>query len=57
INNCVVTICRWIRHRCQSEERVKLRGGVCKYLEGVNIKLKVHHRVTLRMVRVEQRAT
>ncbi|MCD7451363.1 hypothetical protein HAX54_011292, partial [Datura stramonium] len=48
---------RWIRQRCQLEERVKLRGGVWKYLESVNVKLKVHHRVTLRMVCVEQRAT
>ncbi|MCD9643030.1 hypothetical protein HAX54_030134, partial [Datura stramonium] len=47
----------WIRQRCQREEQVKLRGGVWKCLESVNIKLKVHYRVTLRMVRVEQRAT
>ncbi|MCD7464203.1 hypothetical protein HAX54_052284, partial [Datura stramonium] len=47
----------WIRQRCQREERVKLRVGVWKYLESVNIDLKVHHRVTLRIVHVEQRAT
>ncbi|MCD7467600.1 hypothetical protein HAX54_005127, partial [Datura stramonium] len=46
----------WIRQRCQREERVKLRGGVWKCLESINIKLKVHHRVTLRMVHIEQRA-
>ncbi|MCE3217102.1 hypothetical protein HAX54_010383, partial [Datura stramonium] len=47
----------WIRQRFQLEERVKLRGGLCKYLESINIKFKFHHRVTLRMVHVEQRAT
>ncbi|MCD9646151.1 hypothetical protein HAX54_035719, partial [Datura stramonium] len=46
-----------IRQRCQREERVKLRMGVWKCLESINIELKVHHRVTLRIVRVEQRAT
>ncbi|MCE3216031.1 hypothetical protein HAX54_004535 [Datura stramonium] len=46
-----------IRQRCQREERVKLREGVLKCLESVNIKFKVHHRVTLRMVLFEQRAT
>ncbi|MCE3215494.1 hypothetical protein HAX54_002592 [Datura stramonium] len=47
----------WIRQRCQREELVKLQMGVWKCLESVNIELKVHHCVTLRIVRVEQRAT
>ncbi|MCD9641784.1 hypothetical protein HAX54_028220, partial [Datura stramonium] len=47
----------WIRQRCQRKERVKIRVGVWKYFKSVNIELKVHHRVTLRIVRVEQSAT
>ncbi|MCD7447090.1 hypothetical protein HAX54_023119, partial [Datura stramonium] len=47
----------WIRQRCQRKERVKLRVGVWKCLESVNIELKVHHCVTLSIVCVEQCAT
>ncbi|MCD9559841.1 hypothetical protein HAX54_018164, partial [Datura stramonium] len=36
------------------EERVKLRVGIWECLESVNIELKVHHRVTLRIFHVEQ---
>ncbi|MCE3216037.1 hypothetical protein HAX54_004547, partial [Datura stramonium] len=47
----------WIKQKFQQEERVKLRVGVWKCLERINIDLEVHNCVMLRIVHNEQRAT